>query len=99
MLFKSSRYIPPATLELLETLLADGELSEFFLVGGTALALQLAHRQSIDLDLFSISPFETTDLEPYLANKYQFQTDKIGTNTLIGFIEGIKTDFITHAYG
>ena len=30
----------------------------FFLVGGTALALQLGHRKSIDLDLFSQSPFD-----------------------------------------
>lgn len=98
MLFKSSQFIPPATLELLENLQSDSELTNFFLVGGTALALQLGHRQSIDLDLFTTLPFETAHLQEYLNKKYQFHTDKVGTNTLIGLIGGIKTDFITHAY-
>ena len=30
--------------------------STHFLVGGTALSLQLGHRQSIDFDLFSFGP-------------------------------------------
>jgi nucleotidyltransferase AbiEii toxin of type IV toxin-antitoxin system len=98
MLFKSSQIIPPATLELLERLLSDSELSDFFLVGGTALALQIGHRQSIDLDLFKVSSFETAHLQDFLIKEYQFQIDKLGVNTLIGSIEGIKTDFITHAY-
>ena len=42
-----------STLELLKTLLKDELLKDFFLVGGTALALQIGHRISIDLDLFT----------------------------------------------
>lgn len=30
---------------------------EFYLVGGTAIALQIGHRQSIDFDLFTFKPF------------------------------------------
>ncbi len=41
--------VEPATLELLIKLMADPLLSDFFLVGGTALALQIGHRRSIDL--------------------------------------------------
>ena len=41
------------TLDLLKTLMVDEKLTDFFLVGGTALALQIGHRISIDLDLFS----------------------------------------------
>lgn len=36
--------------------------SEFYLVGGTALALQLGHRQSIDFDLFSHGEFSNDNL-------------------------------------
>lgn len=42
----------PSTLELLKTLMAQEELRELRLVGGTSLALQYGHRQSIDLDFF-----------------------------------------------
>ena len=41
------------TLELLIVLMGDEQLNDFILVGGTALALQIGHRKSIDLDFFS----------------------------------------------
>lgn len=40
------------TLDLLSMLMEDERLSNFILVGGTALALQIGHRKSIDLDFF-----------------------------------------------
>lgn len=36
--------------------------ADFYLAGGTALALQLGHRQSIDFDLFSPDPIAPTQL-------------------------------------
>ncbi len=98
MLHKSPKIIHPLTLELLETLQADPKLAQYFLVGGTSLALQIGHRLSIDLDLFSIAPFEVEPLQQYLISIYNFEVDKLGINTLIGSISRIKTDFITHAY-
>jgi hypothetical protein len=32
---------------------------EFYLVGGTAIALQIGHRESIDFDLFKATPFSS----------------------------------------
>jgi len=46
------RTVTPDTLELLKRLQDMPELAETRLVGGTALALMLGHRLSIDLDLF-----------------------------------------------
>jgi len=43
--------VSESTLALLKTLMHDDALKDFFLVGGTALALQIGHRISIDLDL------------------------------------------------
>lgn len=40
------------TLELLKSLMQEPSFSAMRLVGGTALALQYGHRQSIDLDFF-----------------------------------------------
>jgi hypothetical protein len=48
------------TLGLLRSLMQHDFLTDFNLVGGTALALQIGHRLSVDLDLF-------TDKEIYTA--------------------------------
>ena len=44
--------VVPDTLELLKTIASKPEMKGFRLVGGTALALQYGHRQSVDLDFF-----------------------------------------------
>jgi hypothetical protein len=50
--------ISPKLLALLIELQKMPQLKEFTLVGGTALALQLGHRVSIDIDLFSQHDFD-----------------------------------------
>ena len=40
-------------------LMRDPVLDPFFLVGGTALSLQIGHRKSVDLELFTHSDFDT----------------------------------------
>lgn len=50
MLYYST--IESSTLELLKKLQELPGLKNTFLVGGTALALQLGHRKSVNLDLF-----------------------------------------------
>ena len=61
----SLQTILPNTLELLKTLSAREEMQQMRLVGGTALALQYGHRQSVDLDFFGKMPSdqETKKLE------------------------------------
>ena len=86
------------TLELLKELMHDKLLTSFVLVGGTALALQIAHRRSIDIDLFSKEAFNETELSDYLRGAYNFTLDFTAKNTLKGEINGIKVDLITHAY-
>jgi len=86
------------TLELLTKLMNDNSLKEFVLVGGTALALQTGHRISINLDLFSISAFDSNNLGNYLRINYNFELDFVARNTLKGEIDGVQLDFITHQY-
>ena len=50
MLYKDPFIITPETFKLIQQLQSIPELKEFYLVGGTALALQLGHRNSIDID-------------------------------------------------
>lgn len=98
MLHKSPEVILPETLELLEQIQQDEAFNEFFLVGGTALALQIGHRLSVDLDFFSTSPFDNFQIESYLSQQYGFSTDYVAANTLKGFVQNVKIDFLTHAY-
>ncbi|KAF0238177.1 MAG: hypothetical protein FD181_1385 [Prolixibacteraceae bacterium] len=86
------------TLELLIKLMNDASLKEFVLVGGTALALQLGHRISEDIDLFSTQPFDSFNLGDYLRLNYNFELDFIARNTLKGEIYGVQLDLITHQY-
>lgn len=44
-------------------LMTAKEFSFFRLVGGTSLSLQIGHRESVDIDLFSDVPYGTIDFE------------------------------------
>ena len=74
--------VPGATFELLKILMKDEKLNKFYLAGGTAIALYLGHRTSIDLDLFSLEDFDNTELEFYLSQQYNFLTDNKARSTL-----------------
>ena len=98
MLHKGDNIILPETLSLLSRLQKDPMLNQFFLVGGTALAMQIGHRYSVDLDFFTLVPFDTQHLTEHLSEFHDFQLNSVQKNTVLGLIEGVKTDFITHAY-
>ncbi len=44
--------VNPQLLVILNELMAQALLRDYLLVGGTSLALQIGHRNSIDIDLF-----------------------------------------------
>ncbi len=90
--------IDAATLELLKRLMGDERLQGFELVGGTSLALQMGHRISIDLDLFTEIEFEADELREYLERNYHLQTDYQAFATVKGEVEGVQVDCIAHAY-
>ena len=90
--------LAPATFQLLTQLMRDKELDAFRLVGGTSLALQMGHRISVDLDLFSAEPFDEQRLREYLERNYRLQTDYMSPCTLIGEIDGVQIDCMAHQY-
>lgn len=83
----SIQAITPNALELLKTLSARPELNELRLVGGTSLALQYGHRQSVDLEWID---------EPVIEDGFFLASDKdiaaMKINAIIG--RGSKKDFI-----
>ncbi|SER15538.1 nucleotidyl transferase AbiEii/AbiGii toxin family protein [Myroides profundi] len=49
--------------EVLSILMKHPLFKDFRLVGGTALSLQVGHRMSIDIDLFTDNPYSTVDFD------------------------------------
>jgi hypothetical protein len=90
--------VAPKTLELLSQLMHDTTFDRFLLVGGTSLSLQVGHRISVDLDLFTNESFDENKLTEYLRREYQFELDFIDKETVKGEIEGVKIDCVAHKY-
>lgn len=85
-------------LELLKTLQNKPYLKDFYLVGGSALALYLGHRKSVDLALFSNSDFDTESLLENLQQDFDYRIFLSAANTLKGNINKINVDIIAHRY-
>lgn len=90
--------IDSRTLELLVKLQKEAIFSELRLVGGTALALQIGHRKSIDLDLFGILEADELDISKQLAEIGSVKVLKKSANINIYLIEGIKVDIVNYHY-
>ncbi len=90
--------VEAGTLELIRRLQQDKKLSGFYIAGGTALALFLGHRRSVDIDLFTLEDFDARYLLEHLEHSYGFSMQYIAQNTLKGTISGIFVDLITHKY-
>lgn len=90
--------VEATTLELIKSLQKKEYLNDFYLVGGTALALFLCHRKSVDIDLFSNHDFDAQQLLENIHQDFQYELFFTAKNTLKGSIEGIKTDFLAHRY-
>jgi predicted nucleotidyltransferase component of viral defense system len=86
------------TLDVLKELMQMPELSDFYLVGGTALSLYYGHRLSVDIDLFSTTEFANESLIEPLEKKFPGFTYRNTKNPigLFGSIDGIKIDFVKH---
>jgi hypothetical protein len=90
--------VEPHTLELLTNLSKLKTLEGFVLVGGTALALQIGHRKSVDLDFFSKEEFDARELLDKLSKDFRITPVNIDNNTLIASVVDVKVDFIRFRY-
>jgi predicted nucleotidyltransferase component of viral defense system len=85
------------TYSLLKEIFSIPEINNHFaLAGGTSLALQIGHRVSIDLDIFSQQPFNTHELEIILSSKKDWKFTPVSKNSrmLFCYINNIKCDFV-----
>lgn len=94
----SPQAVEIATLELIKSLQDKPYLHGFYLVGGTALALYLEHRKSVDIDLFSNSDFDASGLLEQIHQDFSYQLFLTASNTLRGYIGDVNVDILAHRY-
>ena len=70
----------------------------FYLAGGTALAIQLGHRTSIDLDWFSAESFSNDGIKKTLSEIGEFELVGEEKGTIHGNLDGVKISFLHYGY-
>jgi predicted nucleotidyltransferase component of viral defense system len=90
--------LPEKQLRLLETLSSQLFITDFYLAGGTCLALQIGHRRSIDFDFFIPGDFETSTIINRLAQIGSYQRDNEEKNTINGSLNGVRISFFGYRY-
>ncbi len=90
--------ITPETHSLLEKLSDLSVLKDARLVGGTALALQLGHRTSTDLDFFGRINADSEELRDILREIGSVEIASVSKNINIFWLNGIKVDMVNYPY-
>lgn len=92
--------LPTKTAELVEKIceVKPRFLEDFYLSGGTALSLQLGHRESEDLDFFSPKSFDPRTLQLEMEELGRIESVEISDNTLNCVLDGVKLQFLGYPY-
>jgi hypothetical protein len=86
-------------LDLLNKLSEVKEVTDtFYLAGGTALALQLGHRESYDLDFFSENNFNVPKFERIIVSDFGGLVNSISDDTINGEINNTNISFFLYPY-
>ena len=85
------------TLELLKKLMAEPSLTGTRLVGGTSLALQYGHRNSIDLDFFGTIDDDPLSIRECLETIGHVSVLKETKSIRIYDLDKVKIDFVDYS--
>jgi hypothetical protein len=87
--------VDPNTLSLVYSLQSKDYTSNFLLVRRTALALQIGHRTSTDIDFFTNERFDVVSLLNFLREDYGDLTIRNQmSHAVLMEINNIKSDFV-----
>ena len=87
-----------STYQNLELLAKLPELKNFYLAGGTACALHFGHRLSFDLDFFTETEFDQSNLADVINKLGKFSIEQIVKDTLLGKLNKEKISFFYYRY-
>lgn len=90
--------LPEGQQKLFEKLSGQVFINDFYLAGGTSLALQIGHRQSLDFDFFIPADFNTAVLINKLVETGNYVRDNEEENTINGSLDGINISFFGYKY-
>lgn len=93
--------VEPLTFSILKKLQAIPQLNDFYLVGGTALALKHGHRKSEDIDLFGNAAFDKELVIGTLESLFQKEFEYAGNPAewaVFCYIQDIKIDIIHYRH-
>ncbi|MFZ4105604.1 nucleotidyl transferase AbiEii/AbiGii toxin family protein [Flavobacterium sp.] len=79
--------VNPLLKKILQDLITEPIFMPFRLVGGTALSLQIGHRMSVDIDLFTDADYGSIDykeIRSFLENKYPYCASRNLENVSFG---------------
>ena len=84
--------------DVLALLGRSGILQEAYLAGGTAAALQLGHRISVDFDFFTTEEFIPKEISVALSKLGSFDEEQESKGTLLGKFEDVNFSFFVYKY-
>lgn len=87
--------LPKYSRNLLADIFKNPTFSQFYLAGGTSLALQIGHRESIDLDFFSREEFDTSIMQAF---PHPYETVRLNRNSIEIFSMNTKVMFFRFAF-
>lgn len=90
--------VPSETKNALALLSGTGVVESFYLAGGTAIALQLGHRFSYDLDFFTQKEFDSRLLLEKLRQIREVEIEKTAWGTILGHLRKVKFSFFYYKY-
>jgi predicted nucleotidyltransferase component of viral defense system len=91
--------ILPKTQKELFFMLSDSKLvAPFYLAGGTALALQIGHRKSIDFDFFTEEDFDVQAIKKMLVEAGDFELFSESSGTIHGQLNKVQVSFFVLPY-
>jgi hypothetical protein len=88
------KVLPPEAWSVVRTLEKGGMLGPWILAGGTALALQLGHRISIDLDFFTVESFDPQSLRTGLTGLGALEVQTMAPDTLHVRLDGVRLSWL-----
>ncbi len=92
------RVLDGDTARVFERLGSMSELASFYLAGGTGAALQLGHRRSLDLDLFTERPWTWARVAPALGAVGEVVVDLTEPDTFVGTVSGVRVSLFHYPY-
>jgi hypothetical protein len=90
--------LDPPTRIVFRQLGGEPLISAFFLAGGSALALHLGHRISLDLDFFSQREYSMPELLARFQALGRLSIESQSPDTFVGELNGVRLSFFTYPY-